>query len=76
VIIPDNEKSKSVRQEVAQLTSKVAQPETKTSIESRLLALESKIYNIFGLIFSNQNLIEAEKKKVGSGRFEHSTSAV
>ena len=43
VIIPDNEEDESLKLEVAQLTLKVAQPETENSSESRLSALESKI---------------------------------
>jgi hypothetical protein len=53
LIIPDNEKSESVMQEVAQPTSKVAQLETEKSIESRLLALESKIHELEETIFQN-----------------------
>ncbi len=63
MIIPDNEKSESVRQEVAQPTSKVAQPADETNIESRLSALESstevlesKIDILIELNFQNNEL--------------------
>ena len=39
------------------------QLETEASVESRLLAIESKIEKIIGLIFSNQNLIEVKKEE-------------
>ena len=63
VIIPDNEKSETVRQKVAQPTSKVAQLETEINLESRLLALESSTEKIIEPIFGNQNLIEVKLKK-------------
>gem|GEM_PF-6915246 len=46
MIIPDIEDSESLRQGVAQPTSKVVQPETETNVESRLSDLESKIEDL------------------------------
>ncbi len=46
VIIPDNEKSGSLKQEVAQPNVEVAQPVAENDTESRLSALESKINDI------------------------------
>jgi len=63
VIIPDNEKSENVGQEVAQPNAKVVQPNHENDIESRLSALEPKIDETLKLIFSNQNQIELKREK-------------
>ena len=63
VIIPDNEKSENVRHGVAQLISKVAQPEAETNLESRLSTLESSINEIKNLLFQNNLIFNSQSTK-------------
>ena len=71
VIIPDNEEGESLKQEVAQLISKVTQPETETSFEYRLTTLESSIkeknffFKITTFLTPNQQKKAPEKAEVG-----------
>ncbi len=69
VIIPDHEDSERLRQEVAQLISKVAQPETENSIESRLSSLESQIAELKSLIFQggSENNAESQNQRPRAG---------
>ena len=62
MIIPDIEDSESLRQGVAQPTSKVAQLETETNVESRLSDLYSKIENL-KIFFKNKNKSGAQSTK-------------
>ncbi len=63
VIIPDNEKSENLNQEVAQPNAKVVQPHHENDIESRISALESSIEGLKTLIFKNGELINDQSPK-------------
>jgi hypothetical protein len=63
LIIPDNEDSERLRQEVAQPTSEVAQLETETNVESRISVLEFKINKLLGGNFQNNELLDDKTLK-------------
>jgi hypothetical protein len=70
VIIPDDEKSGSLKQEVAQPNAKVVQPTSENNIEFHLSTLESSISDIKELLFQNLNNLTSNHQTTSKSRAE------